>query len=239
MTTVGLVTGAASGVGAATAVALAERGVTVAVCDVSPAGAEVASQCGGLFVSLDVADPSSWLEAMATITKTLGPVDVAHLNAGVMTAPADGPIDAAMRLSDVSALRAERVIGVNLGGVIHGLRNLWIPMTERGSGAIVATASAAGLSPYPFDPVYSATKHAIVGLVRSVAGVLGSQGVRVQAICPGGIDTPLLPDVGRAAGIPLLSPQQVAAGVVELLLDGREGTVFSIDHDHPEMEISM
>src|SRR5581483_11562294 len=75
--TVGLVTGAASGVGAGSARALAAAGVQVAVCDINPAGKEVASDCGGIFVPLDVSDPAAWEPALAEITSTLGPIDVA------------------------------------------------------------------------------------------------------------------------------------------------------------------
>jgi NAD(P)-dependent dehydrogenase (short-subunit alcohol dehydrogenase family) len=232
--TTAIVTGAASGVGAATAVALAAQGVRVAVCDVDPAGKKIADRCDGLFVALDVADPSAWLAAVETVTARLGPVELAHLNAGVMTAAPDEPIEAAMDLSQVSADRFDRIVGVNLGGVVHGLRSLWASMAARGSGAIVATASTAGLSGYPFDPLYSATKHGVVGLVRAVAPVLRAQGVRVQAICPGGVDTPLLPEYGRATRFPLLRPDQVADAVVGLLLIEREGSVFTISHDQPD-----
>jgi len=232
VTAVALVTGGASGVGAATALALSRHGTRVAVCDVDPAGAAVAGQCDGLFVQLDVSDPAAWPPAVDAVTAQLGPIELAHLNAGVMTAGPKDPIDEAMDLSRVGADRYDRVVGVNLGGVVHGLRSLWRGMEEQGHGAIVVTASAAGLAPYPFDPLYTATKYAAVGLVRAVAPVLAARGVRLQAICPGGIDTPLLPELGR--GLPLLKPEQVAAAVVELLLAGREGTVFTIRHDQPE-----
>jgi NAD(P)-dependent dehydrogenase (short-subunit alcohol dehydrogenase family) len=107
-------------------------------------------------------------------------------------------------------------------------------MTGRGTGAIVVTASAAGLTSYPFDPLYSATKHGLVGLVRAAAPVLAGKGVRLQAVCPGGIDTPLLPDYVRDVGVPLLSPAQVGAAVAGLLLDERDGAVFAIEPDRPE-----
>ena len=232
--TVAIVTGGASGVGAATAAALAEHNVAVAVCDVNPAGADVAGRCGGIFVPLDVADADAWEAALTAVHDALGPVDLAHLNAGIMTARPDEAIELAMNLDQVSVARYQRVVAVNLGGVVLGLRALWAGMVERGSGAIVATASAAGISPYPFDPVYTAAKHAVVGLVRATAPVLGAYGVRVQAICPGGVDTPLLPDYGRAAGLPLLAPRQVAAAVVDLLLTERPGSVFSVDAVRPE-----
>jgi NAD(P)-dependent dehydrogenase (short-subunit alcohol dehydrogenase family) len=232
MSIVGLVTGGASGVGEATVEALTRAGAVVAVCDINPNGAKVAERCGGMFVELDVADSRAWADAMREVTAALGPIDVAHLNAGIMTARADEPIDSAMDLSKITDERCQRIVSINLGGVLHGLRHLWDPMTSRGHGAIVATASAAGLAGYMFDPLYSATKHGVVGLVRSVAPALSGRGVRVQALCPGGIDTPLLPDIARS--IPLLSAEQVASAVADLLLVERAGTVFSISHNHPE-----
>jgi NAD(P)-dependent dehydrogenase (short-subunit alcohol dehydrogenase family) len=231
--TVGLVTGAASGVGAGTARALAAAGVDVAVCDISPAGKEVADDCRGIFVSLDVSDPAAWEPALREITTSLGPVDVAHLNAGMMTGTPNGPIDAAMKLPSVTLERYQRVLGVNVHGVVYGLRHLWEPMAAAGHGAIVVTASAAGLAPYVFDPIYSMTKHALVGLVRSTAPSLARSGVRLQAICPGAIDTPLMPEAGRTAGFPMLTPDQMGAAVTDLLLNAREGSIFAISADHP------
>jgi NAD(P)-dependent dehydrogenase (short-subunit alcohol dehydrogenase family) len=233
MTTVALVTGGASGVGAATVMALAARGARVAVCDIDKRGADVANEAGATFFALDVSDADAWSETVAAIQEELGPIDAAHLNAGLMSAGPESPIEAAMDLGQIPLDRFQRVIDVNIGGIALGLRALWPSMTARGSGAIVATASAAGLTPYPFDPLYSATKHAIVGLVRSAAPVLAARGVRLQAICPGGIDTPLLPDYAHAAGVPLLTPAQVAAAVTDLLLVPRDGLVFETDYDHP------
>jgi NAD(P)-dependent dehydrogenase (short-subunit alcohol dehydrogenase family) len=105
-------------------------------------------------------------------------------------------------------------------------------MIERGGGAIAATASLAGLIPYGGDPVYAATKHGVVGFVRSAAPQLRRAGVRLTAICPSGIDTPMVAGFRKASmeehGVGFLSPDDVAAAVEALLVDGEGGTVQHI-----------
>jgi len=181
-----LVTGGASGIGAAT-VALLERG-----------GAEV--QVLDLSDGFDVGDPAAW--------ESVGPVELAFLNAGVATGE-----------RDVAALTDEqyrRALGANVDGVVFGVRRLARVM-EPGS-AIVATASLAGLTAMPHDPVYTLTKHAVVGFVRSVAPQLAARGIRANVICPGYADTPIVPDELRGElaqqGVSLLTAEQVAEAVL-------------------------
>ena len=101
-----------------------------------------------------------------------------------------------------------------------------------GGGSIVVTASLAGLMPMPQDPVYSLTKHAVVGLVRSVAPQLEERGIRINAVCPGIVDTPLLGHDGRAvfeaAGFPLLAPGDVAEAVMRAIDGGRTGECWVV-----------
>jgi NAD(P)-dependent dehydrogenase (short-subunit alcohol dehydrogenase family) len=105
-------------------------------------------------------------------------------------------------------------------------------MTQRGGGWIVATASLAGLTGVPPDPVYAATKHAVVGLVRSLGPVLEVSGIRINAICPGFTDTPLLSgDEGEALrqmGFPLLHADDIARAVMTAIESGGSGLCYPI-----------
>ena len=142
----------------------------------------------------DVTDPGAW--------ERIGSVDLACLNAGILTAERN--------VRELSAEDYRKAVAVNVDGVVLGVLRLARVM-ERGS--IVATASLAGLVGMPLDPVYSLTKHALVGFVRSVAQQLAP--VTINAICPGIADTPMLDmhdqrALFAAAGFPLLRPEEVA-----------------------------
>ena len=222
-----VVTGAASGIGAASARRLARDGLAVVCCDVADdAGRAVAETVGGTFVHLDVSDDAAWDELVARLSggedRTVG----ALLNAGVLSAP--DPTD----FLAVPWARLERVRGVNLDGVLLGVRALAPLIARSGGGAIVATASLAGLGPYEHDPMYAATKHAVVGFVRSAAPQLAARGVRLHAICPGGVDTALLTSEQKARieadGRPMLDPAEVADAVAALLAADEAGLVHTI-----------
>lgn len=220
-----VVTGAASGVGAASARRLAEDGAQVVVVDVDERGAEVADRVGGRFVRLDVGDGDAWIELVAGL-RAGGGVHFAHLNAGILAAREP------QAFLDMPVERYREMIGVNLYGVLLGIHALAPAILDAGGGAIVATASVAGLLPYGGDPVYAATKHAVIGLVTSVAPQLGRAGVRVHAICPGGIDTPMVTDrqktdlAGRNRA--MLDPTEVADAVAALLARDDSGIVQTI-----------
>ena len=188
-----LVTGAASGIGAAAVELLEREGVEVLGLDLAD--------------GFDVGDPAAW--------EQVGPVDFAFLNAGVSTGSNE-----VVELSDAEYRRA---LGANVDGVVFGVRRLARVM-EPGS-AIVATASLAGLVPLPLDPVYTLTKHAVVGFVRAVAPQLDARGITINALCPGFADTPIVDDELRARvaaeGIPLLSAAAVAEAA---LAAARSGT---------------
>jgi NAD(P)-dependent dehydrogenase (short-subunit alcohol dehydrogenase family) len=143
----------------------------------------------------DVSDPAAW--------ERVGAVELACLNAGVLTGEGDP-----RRISDEQYRRA---VAVNVDGVFFGIRRLARVME---GGTIVATASLAGLTAMPTDVIYSLTKHAVVGLVRSVAPLL--EPIRVNAVCPGIADTPMIDHqraAFEAAGFPLLRAEQVAEAV--------------------------
>ncbi len=211
-----VVTGAASGIGRATAKALADAGATVTLLDVNdelgPAAAEAA---GGTYVHLDVSDPDVWREFYGTLDR----LDLLHLNAGIYD----------ISLTDITRVTDERYrayTGVNLDGVFFGLREA-IPLLEASKGAVVVTSSMAGLVPLPGNPLYAATKWALIGLVRSVHGELGSRGIRINALCPGAVATPLMGEDPReffdSLGLPSFEPEVLAGTVVEMLASDRSG----------------
>lgn len=219
--TVALVTGGASGIGAATATRLADEGATVVVADVQQeAGEKVAADIGGRFVLLDVADSAAWQAAIDGILATEGRLDVAHLNAGIVTGNGDLP-----SLTDE---QIDRVLGINVRGVIYGARAAARAMTN--GGGIVATASVAGLMGWSLDPIYTLSKHAVVGLVRSLDPQLATLNISVNAVCPGIVDTALLGSEAKTmlegAGVPIIPPSQIAEGVVHALRSGLTGTCF-------------
>jgi NAD(P)-dependent dehydrogenase (short-subunit alcohol dehydrogenase family) len=128
--------------------------------------------------------------------------------------------------------RYRRVMAVNLDGTTFGIRAAWRVMSEAGKGAIVVTSSLAGVLPNPWDPFYSATKHAIIGLVRSLAGgwAIGGSKVTLNAVCPGFVRTPILPDETwrqvAAMGYAIADPADIAATVEFIARDGRTGMAW-------------
>jgi NAD(P)-dependent dehydrogenase (short-subunit alcohol dehydrogenase family) len=143
----------------------------------------------------DVSDPQAWVD--------VPPADLVCLNAGVLSR-GDGTVD-----------DYRRILGVNVDGVVFGIQTL-APRMREGS-AFVVTASLAGLIPMPSDPLYTLTKHAVVGYARSMAEVLAPRGIRVNLVCPGIVRTPMTePEQEKldAAGFPLMEPAQIAAAVL-------------------------
>jgi NAD(P)-dependent dehydrogenase (short-subunit alcohol dehydrogenase family) len=193
------VTGGRSGIGAAIVVALERDGCDVQVLDIVD--------------GFDVADPQAW--------DAVGAVDIACLNAGVVSAEPD-----VARIADE---QYRRILGVNLDGVVFGVRRLAQVMD---GGSIVVTASLAGLTATPPDPLYALTKHAVVGFVRSAAPQLAERGIRLNMVNPGFVDTPLLGDEGRAAfaaaGFPLLRPEDVAVAVLQAAEDDEVGQAWVV-----------
>ena len=215
-----LVTGGASGIGRAVVERAAREGASVVVADIDDVGGrDVAKAVGGMFVRTDVSVRADLQAAVFETIEEFGRLDVAHLNAGVVTGE-----------SNVEQLTEEayrRAVGINVDGVVFGVMAS-VPAMSKG-GAIVATASLAGLVAYPGDPVYALTKHAVVGFVRAVAEQLEPRGITINAICPGFTDTPILKDfVGdfRAAGFPLLEAREVADSFVQVVESNRSGEVF-------------
>jgi NAD(P)-dependent dehydrogenase (short-subunit alcohol dehydrogenase family) len=213
-----IVTGAASGIGRATARALADAGASVTLLDVNDQlGASAAAAAGGTYVHLDVSDSAAWKDLLAGFEQ----LDLLHLNAGIYdTALAD--------ITEISDEKYRRYMGVNVDGVFFGLRAA-IPLLERTQGAVVITSSMAGVMPLPANPLYALTKFGLVGLVRSIHGELERRGIRINALCPGAVATPLMGEdphaVFGALGITALEPEDLAATVVDLLSSDRSGEI--------------
>ena len=211
------VTGGASGIGAATARLLAREGYDVTVGDLQDdLGGRVAGEIGGRYVHFDVADPASWPGALEG-------VELVHLNAGVTTGERD--------LASVTDEQYRRLMSINLDGVVLGAREAARAMAGRG-GAIVATASVAGLLGFSGDPVYTAAKHAVVGLVRALGPALDPEGITINAVCPAIVETGLVPaDVVvrlREAGVEVLAAEDVARTVYAAATSGRTGECWTV-----------
>ena len=181
---IALVTGGASGIGAATARRLAAEGARVVVADLDEAGAgAVAGEIDGLAVRMDVADASSARAGVASAEDALGPLDVVVNNAGT---------DRFAFFVQTDEALWDFVLGVNLRGTIAVTHAVLDGMQKRGGGAIVNVASEAGRVGSQGSVVYSAAKAGVIGFTRAVARESSRFGVRVNAVAPGPIDTPLL-----------------------------------------------
>lgn len=233
-----LVTGAASGIGRATALRLAEEGARLLCVDVNGDGAEETAKAvpDGAAMRVDVTDVAACEAAVAEAGNRFGRLDGLANVAGV------GSFGHAAATSDAEW---QRVIGVNLTGVFQMTRAS-LPALEAANGSIVNIASAAGLVATPYAAAYSASKSGVVGLTRSVAAEYARRGVRVNAICPGAVDTPLIAGgfdaidgldmglFGRMTPLigPTARPEDVAAAVAFLLSDDARfitGATLAVD----------
>jgi NAD(P)-dependent dehydrogenase (short-subunit alcohol dehydrogenase family) len=218
------VTGGASGFGAGAARRLARLGATVVVSDIDDDnGEKVAAEVGGTFVHCDVSSYDDNQRAVAQTMSAHGRLDIAFLNAGIASGIGVG--------DDFDLDRYRRAMGVNLDGVVFGMHAALAAMGERG-GRIVATASLAGIVATPFDPLYGANKHAVVGLVRAAGAAYAGKGVFINAICPGFADTNIVSAEARAAlaniGVPLLPVDAVVDALVAALQSGEGGQCWFI-----------
>ena len=209
---VALVTGGANGLGRATAARLAEAGAKVVLADIETGpGEQAAQEIGAEFIETDVSRPEASQAAVDFALEKFGGLDLAFLNAGIATGCG------LVEHFDLELYR--RAMGVNLDGVVFGINAVVPAMRERGGGSIVTTASLAGLASVPYDPIYAANKHAVVGLTRSLGPVLFEEGIRLNAICPGFSATRIIDPIKDGlseGGVPVIPVEKVVDGVVGL-----------------------
>ena len=180
------ITGGGSGIGRALAKAVVARGAKVCVADINFASAQsVASECGpcAKAISVDVRDAAALKGCIETFTREHGRLDYVFNNAGIGIA---GEAD------EIPLAAWQRIIDINLHGVLHGVMAAYPIMLKQGSGHIINTASLAGLGPAPLLAPYALTKHAVVGLSTSLRIEAAARGVRVSVLCPAAIETPIL-----------------------------------------------
>ncbi|WP_084462182.1 SDR family NAD(P)-dependent oxidoreductase [Bradyrhizobium sp. WSM1417] len=218
-----IVTGAASGIGRASAMALAAHGARIVVVDIDPSGRRVVDEiesAGGeaSFFAANVASATSLAEMFSFAEAAYGGFDILHNNAGIMFPGGfeDQPIGAWVRM-----------IEVNFLSVVFATHAAIPVLTRRGGGAILQTASIAGVLAYPSSPIYAASKAAVVSFTRSLAPLKKSANVAVNCLCPELVDTPPIQEGrlrNRAAGIstkpmtlPPIPVEAVAAAAVELI----------------------
>ncbi len=216
---VALVTGAASGMGLATAKAFAEAGAAVALADVNGDGARAAADAlvaaghKALGIRSDVADLDE-VEAMVKETvSTFGRLDMAFNNAGVQSPVAE--------TADADPKDYDFVMGVNLRGVWNCMKHELLQMRKQGSGAIVNNSSLGGLVGIAERGIYHASKHGVVGLTKSAGLEYAAKGIRINAVCPGIIETPMV------MGMLETQPEAMAALMKEVPM-GRLGRAEEI-----------
>lgn len=224
-----LVTGGASGIGRATALAFAREGAWVAVADLTPEGAqrtvaEIEAKGGkAMAIACDVTDDAAVAAMVAAAVEAFGGLDCAFNNAGIAPFQVNA---AGQKIADIAPEAWTRIIDVNLTGVWRCLRHEVAQMRRQGTGgAIVNTASILGLIGSPTSSAYVAAKHGVVGLTKTAAADHAEEGIRVNAVCPGYIETPMTEETMRRRGGRILArvpmarmgqPEEIAEAVVWL-----------------------
>lgn len=225
---IALVTGATEGIGRATALALAEAGYAVGVAARTAAQVEsLVAELGRVGVkaagrAADVGDPGQVEALVAHVIRELGPIDTLINNAGVLIPKA---------LLDTSLEEWDATFATNVRGLFLTTRAILPAMIERGRGDIVNLASLAGKNPVPNATAYSASKHAVLGFSRSLLLEVRKHGIRVIAICPGSVDTPMMRGQStlRREFDRILHPEDVAQTIVGALRLPRRATVSELD----------
>jgi NAD(P)-dependent dehydrogenase (short-subunit alcohol dehydrogenase family) len=219
---VALVTGGASGFGAEVSRQLSRRGDSVVLVDVDEDGGRaVAKEVGGLFLRCDVSDFDEVMATTRAAEDLHGGLDLVFLNAGISTGCG---VD-----EDFDLLAYRRAMGINLDGVVFGVHAALPALRRRGGGSIVATASMAGLTGTPFDPVYGANKHAVVGLVRALGPALAPQNITVNAFCPGFAETKIIGNIKemlQSSGVPIIPVEKAGEAVLQAFDSAETGQAW-------------
>jgi NAD(P)-dependent dehydrogenase (short-subunit alcohol dehydrogenase family) len=214
-----VITGGAGGIGRATAELLARRGARLIVVDrddatVATALASLPARGESLGMALDVRDPEDMAEMARRTLERFGRIDALIAAAGILRAHPGAPRPA----HKLTPEEWQRVLDTNLTGVFLSNRAVLPAMVKRGSGAIVNVSSTSGRVGRPFDAAYCASKFGVVGFTEAVAQEVARSGVRVHAVLPGAVDTPLWRQNGPIGAPPdALPPQRVAELIVYLL----------------------
>ncbi|WGW11113.1 3-oxoacyl-ACP reductase [Saxibacter everestensis] len=223
---VAVITGGASGIGLATARRFAAEGARVVIADIDPtSGQEAAAEVGGMFVKVDVTNEDDVKNMYATAKETYGSVDIAFNNAGISP-----PDDASILDTGIDAWR--RVQEVNLTSIYYCCKHAIPYMQERGKGSIINTASFVAVMGAATSQIsYSASKGGVLAMSRELGVEFARQGIRINALCPGPVNTPLLKELfakdpeqaqRRLVHVPLgrfAEPEELAASVAFLASD--------------------
>jgi len=194
---VAIVTGGGSGIGRAAAMKFAANGAAVVVSDIDPEGGEetvreiVSSGGAGRFIRCDVSSADDVKSMVETTVEDYGRIDYAFNNAGVLP---DFPM---ANVAETDVEKWARVININLTGVFLCMKYELLQMTKQGFGVIVNTSSRNGFNGTPGGASYSASKHGVIGLTQSAALEYAQAGIRINAVCPGAIKTPMTDAVIR------------------------------------------
>lgn len=221
---VAFVTGGAGGFGRAVTEILVEHGASVALTDVDESRTKAAAdELGAVPFTLDVTDYDANLATVAAIEDHFGGLDIAFLNAGIGLA---WGVTDEFNLADY-----RRIMGINLDGVAFGTQAVVPAMRRRGGGHIVATASMAGLVSMPGDPYYTMTKAGVVGYVRGAGPELARENIKLNGLCPGFADTPIIDtmrDKFEKADFPIISPRTVAETFLKAATSNESGVNWLI-----------
>lgn len=239
-----LVTGGGSGIGRAAALAFAREGAWVAVADLVLEAAQetvaAIEAAGGQAVPVvaDVTEDEAVAAMVAAAVNAFGGLDCAFNNAGISPYQVNA---AGQKIADVAPEAWQRLLEVNLTGVWRCLRHEVAQMRRQGGGAIVNTASIAGMVGLPTASAYVASKHGVIGLTRTAAVDHAEENIRVNAVCPGYIETPMTEDTMRRRGgrimarVPMARmgrPEEIAEAVVFLCSDRASfvtGSAWTVD----------